>query len=210
MRRPPTPPRRIAAALAAFALLAACAPGADVAECPGVEVGNFRLLATRTAAACAGDTAPGDGSAICLAATPSQVVDCATARPVPACCFDRLFPAAPEVTVTIAYGSQGSSAALCPARPLASPFLGTRTPVTGGETLAVELDSAGAVLAACASACAVTVHHAITGTVARDPLSGAATGFAGELVETASATPSADCTPCAAPCAATWALVSAP
>jgi hypothetical protein len=176
-----------------------------------VEVGTFELVATRTAATCVGDTAPLDGSAACLAATPSQVVDCASARPVPACCYDGLFkPTLPPFTATVAYGAQGSSAALCVSRPQASPFLGTRAPASGGETLSVALDSAGAVLAACAATCAVTVHHAITGTVARDPLSGVATAFTGELVETASATPTAACAPCASPCTATWTLAPAP
>ena len=186
MPHPAASPRTLAPALAALAALAACAGGNEIAPCPGVEVGTFRLAGTRTSAACQGGTGPAGG-------------------------FDGLFaPSIPTFTATIAYGSQGASAALCLPKAEASPYLGTRTPAPGGEAIAVELETSGAVLAACAGTCAVTVHHAVTGLVARDPVSGAVTGFTGELVETAASTPAADCTPCSAPCTASWALTPAP
>ncbi len=219
MRRPATPLQRLAAALPALAAVAAvagCSAGSQVAECPGAAVGTFRLVATRTAAACQGDAAPADGSAACLAATPSQVVDCQAARPVPPCCFDGLFPPAlpapgqPDLVVAIAYGPQEAAAAVCLPRPKDSPLLGTHAAAAGGDELAVSLDTSGAVYGACAAACAVTVHQALTGLLARDPVSGAATGFTGQLVEVGSATAAAACAPCAAPCTATWAVATAP
>jgi len=208
--QPADSPRRTAALLALITLAGpvACTGANEIAECPGTEVGTFLLVGTRASASCQGDTAPADGAAQCAKA--ELTVDCQAARPVPACCFDGLFPpvipAAPPFTFTITYGSQGGSAALCTGLAKANPYLGTRTSVAGGESLSVALDTAGAVLGACAGTCAVTFHHAVTGLVARDPVSGAATGFTGEYVETASATPSAACAPCATPCTATWTL----
>jgi hypothetical protein len=196
----------LAAALAALAGPSGCAGGLEVPACPGVEVGTFDLVATRTAASCQGDSAPIDGAVACAGASPFVKVDCQTARPVPACCFDRLFPPRLELQAVVAYGALGGAAAFCLQRPGATPYLGTRTAVAGGEALTTSLDTAGAVLASCAATCAVTVRHQVTGLVARDPGSGAVTGFTGQSVEEASATPSADCAACATPCSATWTL----
>lgn len=213
MPRPSASPRRLAAALAAasaLAGLAGCAGGLEVPVCPGTEVGTFDLVATRTAAACQGDSAPPDGASACAEAEPPSTVDCQAARPVPGCCFDRLFPPRRELQAVVAYGALGGAAALCVQRPGSVPYLGTRTAVAGGEALAVTLDTSGAVLASCAATCAVTVRHEVTGLVARDLASGAVTGFTGQAVEEASATPSADCAACVTPCTATWALAPKP
>jgi hypothetical protein len=216
---PPALPRRLAAAPPARAALAAlawaaglsaCTTPQEIAECPGLGMASLDLVATRTAASCQDDTAPADGDAACAAATPPQTVQCLLARPVPPCCFDALFPPVVTFTATFAYGPQDGSAALCLPRPGASPYLGTRTAAVGGDELSVALDTSGAVLTSCSAGCSVTVRHEVTGLLARDPESGAVTGFTGQHVETASPTAAADCTPCTAPCTATWSLAPAP
>jgi hypothetical protein len=198
--------------VAALATATGCTPANEIPECPGVAVGTFSLRATRAAAACQGDTAPSDGDTACQRTDPAWVLGrCQLVRPVPSCCFDILFPPAlPALSLTIAYAAVGPGAVACLPRPKASPFQGTRTTGAGGEQLSLALDTSGAVLGSCAAACAVTVHQTLTGLVARDPVSGLATGFTGEHVEVASATPAADCAPCVAPCTATWALTPAP
>jgi len=217
-----TAPRAVAAArpasawLATFAALAAlsglggCRGGQVIEECPGVPVAVLDLVASRTSASCQNDTFPADGQEACDALGLPVPVRCLLDRPVPACCFDRLF--APEVRfqASIAYGSLDDSAALCMPVPGARPYLGSRTAVAGGDQLSVTLETVGAVLASCSSTCAVTMHHEVTGLLERDPVSGVVTGFTGESVEGASPTPDATCTPCTAPCAATWALAPAP
>lgn len=207
-----TPPRHLVRALAASAALgglaaaAGCTGGLEVPVCPGEEVGRFDLTATRTAASCAGGTVPADGTAACAALVPPVVVDCQAPGPVPGCCFDRLFPPTRTLQAVVAYGAQGGTAALCPQRPGAAAWLGTRAAAAGGEALAVALDTSGAVLSSCASTCAVTVHHELTGLVARHPGTNAVTGFTGTSTEVASATASAACASCTPPCQATWDL----
>ncbi len=204
--RPSAPPRALAAALV---WLAGCTGGLDVPACPGVEMATLSLAGARVSAACAGG-APLDGTAACAAATPPVTADCQGAGPLPPCCFDRLFPPVLPFRAVVAFGALDDSAALCVQRPGATPFLGTRAAAPGGDALTVAADTAGAVLGSCAATCAVTVRHEVTGLLARDPESGAVTGFTGQVVETASATPSAACAPCATPCTATWALAPAP
>jgi len=213
---PPAPPRRLAAALAAYAGLAClaglagCTGGLEIPVCPGAEVGTFDLVATRTAASCQGASAPTDGAAACAASDPLSTVDCQAGAPVPACCFDRLFPRTRALRAIIAYGAVGDAAAFCPQRAGATPYLGTRAVVADGEALTVALETSGAVLSSCASTCAVTVRHQLTGLVARDVPGGPVTGFTGQSVEVAQATPSASCGACAMPCTATWALAPGP
>jgi hypothetical protein len=173
-------------------------------------VGTFDLVATRTAAACQGDTAPTDGAAACADSDPLSTVDCHAGAPVPDCCFDRLFPRTRQLRAVIAYGAVGNAAAFCLQRPGATPYLGTREVVAGGEALTAALETSGAVLSSCASTCAVTVQHQVTGLVARDAPGGPVTGFTGQSVEVAQATPSASCAACAMPCTATWALAPNP
>jgi len=205
VRRPAAPISLLVAALAA------CTGASQVAECPGVEVGSLHVVGARTAAACLGDTAPADGSAACAALTPPLTVDCQTARPIPACCFDNLFAPSIAFTGTLSYAVDGDLAALCTGRSQATPYLGTHASAAGGDQIAVSVDTAGAVLGSCAATCAVTVHHAVTGLVARDPVTGVITGFTGEHVETTGLlSPLASCAPCGASCTATWTLSLAP
>jgi hypothetical protein len=179
-------------------------------------VGTFRLVGTRTAASCSDGvevTAPADGDAACLAATPSQDVRCQVQRPIPDCCFDTLFPRSIEVIATIAFDTAATTATtayLCTNRHGATPYVGTRVPEAGGDRISVATSTSGAALGSCAAACAVTVLHTVEGLVARDPISGLVTGFSGEGTEAASATPAASCAPCATPCTATWSLAKAP
>jgi len=207
----PAAARRPCAALAAAGLaLAACTAGLDVPACPGEEVAELSLEGTRTSAACAGDSVPASGSAACAARSPPVSVDCQAVRPAPDCCFDGLFPLRRAVRAVVAFGVADETAALCLQVPGAVPYLGTRAAVAGGDELQVSLDTGGAVLSACASTCAVTVHHEVTGLLARDPGTGAVTGFTGQSVEAASATASAACGACVTPCTATWTLAQAP
>lgn len=207
----PAAARRPCAALAAAGLaLAACTAGLDVPACPGEEVAELSLEGTRTAASCAGDSVPASGTAACAARNPPVSVDCQATRPAPDCCFDALFPPVRPFRAVVAFGVADASAALCLQVPGAVPYLGTRTAEAGGDALDVSLETGGAVLSACASTCAVTVHHQVTGLLARDPGSGAVTGFTGQSVETASATASAACGACVTPCTATWTLAQAP
>ncbi len=199
------------AALAWLAAAAGCTSGPEIPTCPGDEVGRFDLLATRTAASCQDGSGPGaDGTAACAARVPPLTVDCLTARPAPDCCFDRLFPPTRTVQAVISYAALGDAAAFCLQRPGAAPYLGTRTAAAGGETITASLETAGAVLSSCAATCAVTVRHDLTGLVARDPESGAVTGFTGVSTEVAAATASAACATCTTPCQATWDLARAP
>ncbi|MCM2334491.1 MAG: hypothetical protein NDI82_11170 [Anaeromyxobacteraceae bacterium] len=204
--RPAAPPL----VLAALAWLAGCTGGLDVPSCPGDEVATLELAGARVSAACAGDGVPANGSAACAAADPPVTVDCQAVRPAPPCCFDLLFPPILPFRAVVAFGDLDASAAFCVQRPGSTPYLGTHTAAAGGDELTVSADTSGAVLAACAATCAVTVHHEVTGLLARDPLTGAVTGFTGQAVQTASATPSADCAPCATPCTAIWSLARAP
>jgi hypothetical protein len=191
-------------ALAALAGPAGCKSGQIIEDCPGTDVVLLSLVATRTTAACQGDTAPADGDAACAA---SQIPShCQLERPVPSCCFDGLFPVTRAFQATIAYGALDASAAFCLPVPGASPYVGTRTSVGTGEQLSVSVETSGAVLASCSSTCAVTVLHSVTGLVEHAVAGGPVTGFTGELVEAASPTPASSCTPCTAPCTATWAL----
>lgn len=207
----PAAPRRLAAALtalAALAGLAGCKSGQPIEDCPGTDVALLSLLATRTAAACQADTAPADGDSACAAA--KVTAHCQLDRPVPACCFDGLFPPTRAFQATIAYGALDASAAFCLPVPGASPYVGTRTSVGTDEQLSVSVETSGAVLASCSSTCAVTVLHEVTGLVEHATAGGPVTGFTGELVETASPTPASSCAPCTAPCAATYALAKSP
>lgn len=213
MPHPPAHPRRLAAALAAasgLACLAGCTGGPEIPICPGVVMGAFDLVATRTAASCQGDSAPGDGAAACADSDPLASVDCQAGPPVPACCFDRLFPPRRELKAVVAYGAVGDAAAFCLQRPGATPYQGTRAATAGGDALDVSLLTSGAVLASCAATCAVDVRHQVTGLLARATPDGPVTGFTGQSIELASATPSASCGACAMPCTATWALAPAP
>jgi hypothetical protein len=180
-----------------------------IEECPGVPVAQLDLVAKRTSASCQGDTVPADGQASCDALAP-PAVSCLLDRPVPSCCFDGLFKPEVPFRATFAFGSTGASAYLCLPVPGAAPYPGTHAAVAGGDQVAVSLETIGAVLASCSSTCAVTMRHEVTGLLGRDPVSGAVTGFTGESVELASPTPDATCTPCTAPCSATWALAPAP
>jgi hypothetical protein len=169
----------------------------------------LELVATRTSAACQGDTTPADGAAACAARVPPLTVNCQLERPAPDCCFDGLFP--PEVTfqATVAFGQLDDSAAFCLPVAGATPYTGTRVTAGGSDAFSVSLETAGAVLASCSSTCAVTVRHEVTGVLTRDPVSGDVTGFSGQSVEAAAPTPDATCAPCTAPCAATWTLARA-
>ena len=211
MHRPPALHRLLHAVPAALATLAACAStGPGVLDCPGTAVAQLTLKATRRSAACQGDSAPADGSAACLAATPSVVTDCQAARPVPDCCFDQLYPRTFGVQATIALDPGAAAAALCTGRPGALPFSGTWTTAAGGQQVSVKLDTSGAVLASCASHCTATIRQVVDGLLALDPSTGRPTGFTGSLVETDTPTADASCAPCAAPCGATWDLTSTP
>lgn len=206
-----TPALAALAAWAWLAVAAGCTGGAEIPTCPGDEVGRFDLTATRTAAACLDGSGPGeDGTAACAARVPALTVDCKTARPAPDCCFDRLFPPTRTFQAVISYAALGDGAAFCLQRPGAAPYLGTRgAPTAAGETITVSLETSGAVLSSCAATCAVTMRHDLTGLVARNPESGAVTGFSGTSTEVASATSSAACATCTTPCQATWDLAPA-
>lgn len=175
--------------------LAACTSRPPVADCPGTVVATFTFAATRLpdAAGCAEVLGP-------------------PAYTGPAPDFVALYPlelpaANGAATLTVAYASQGQAAALCTDRPGATPFTGTRAPATADDDqVTATLETSGAVLAACSGLCAVTVRQEISGLLRRDPASGAVTGFTGTLTETDTATAGADCTPCVAPCGATYTL----
>lgn len=209
-------PRTRAAALAAIltpallAGLAGCRAGQVIEECPGVPVATLDLAATRTSASCQGDTAPADGTAACAAGTPPLTVNCLLDRPVPPCCFDGLFKPEVEFRATFAFGSTGSAASFCLPVPGATPYPGSHAAVAGGDQVSVSLETIGAVLASCSATCAVTMRHEVSGLLGRDPVTGDVTGFTGESVELASPTPDATCTPCTAPCTATWSLAPKP
>jgi hypothetical protein len=167
-------------ALALAALAAGCAE--DQPRCPGRAEGAFLLQATRTAVACVAG-AP---------ATPGGL--------------DDLYPPAFTFAVTVAFAGDGTGAAMCTLRRTSEPLTGTHQ----GDEVAVALETGGAVLAACAATCAVTVRQEITGTLARDAGTGLATGFDGTLVDAATAAAGAGCGPCTPPCSATYALALPP
>lgn len=174
------PPPPRPAHLALALALALAGCSGDPPRCPGIAEGVFTLVATRTEVACAAG-APADG-------------------------FDGLYPPSFTFTATVAFAAEGNGAAVCTLRRLFEPLTGTHQ----GDQVAVALESAGAVLGQCSAACAVTVRQELTGTVARDPGTGAATGFDGTLVDRATAAAGVDCAPCTPPCQATYALAPAP
>ena len=177
----PRPTRRsLPAALALAALAAGCTE--DPPRCPGLVEGTFLVQATRTAVACAAGAPATSGG------------------------LDDLYPPAFTFDATVAFAAEGTGAAICTLRRLAAPLTGTHQ----GDDLSVALEAGGAILTACSATCAVTVRQELTGTLARDPGSGAATGLDGVLVDRATAAAGVDCGPCTAPCQATYALALAP
>jgi hypothetical protein len=175
--------RRPALALWLLPLLAAgCSESAERYPCPGVPVVTLAFRATRTAVAC-------------VAGGPVAGVN-------------SLYPAEVDFTGTIAYSASSSGAALCLARSRAEPLVGAQV----ADQLDVSLDTRGALLAACNTACAVFAHQQVIGTVSRDA-GGAPTGFTGTLLDQAtldSTVAGASCSPCTTPCQASYALTGLP
>jgi hypothetical protein len=113
-----------------------------------------------------------------------------------------VYPATVKFTGTISQSASDDSAALCSIRPKAEPLVGTLV----SDLLDVSLDTRGALLGSCDPRCAVTVTQQVSGTLARGP-GGAAIGFAGTLVDTATldgTVSGASCSPCLVPCHATY------
>ena len=183
-RRPLAPVRAARLAALAMALLGAGCTGPSAADCPGTDLGTLHLAGTLSTSSCAAGA--------------------------PAAGMGALYPATVGVDAVFAYSATGSGAAVCLVRTGALPFQGTRTAGGGGDQLDVSVDTTRAVLLPCSAACAVAVQQTISGTLTRDGVSGAPTGFTGTLTEVASGAALSDCGPCTLPCGATWAITGAP
>jgi len=177
-------PRHSLPAAPCLAVLAALAAGCaeDPPRCPGRAEGTFQLVATRTDVACA------------------------AGAPATAGGLDDLYPVTFTFAATVAFATEGTGAAVCTLRHLSAPLTGTHQ----GDQLAVALETGGAVLGACSASCAATGRQELTGTLARDPGTGLATGFSGTLVDRVTAAAGTACGPCTPPCQATYALALPP
>ncbi len=173
--------RRLAPALLVL-LAAGCNERREPATCPGTPVASLSFSGTRVLVTClAGEPAAG---------------------------INALYPATVSFTGAVSSAADGVGAWLCPARAGAEPLVGSLV----ADLLDVSLDTRGALLATCSAGCAVTVHQQVTGTLQRGP-GGAAVGFTGTLLDQATldaSVPGANCTPCTAPCQATYALAGLP
>ncbi len=170
--------------------LSACTSSVGVADCPGFAVAAFDFVAQRAAdgAGCAAVLGPPDYTG---------------APPDFAALYPLSIPAQPT-RLTVAFATQGGAVALCTGTPGATPFSGTRGPAAGGEAVTASVETSGAVLTGCAASCSVTVRQVIDGVLLRDPVTGAVTSFSGTLTETDTALAGSSCTPCVAPCTATY------
>jgi hypothetical protein len=173
--------RRLAPALLVL-LAAGCNQPSEPATCPGGPVASLSFSGTRVLVTCtAGEPAAG---------------------------INALYPATVSFTGTISAASDGVGAWLCPARGGAEPLVGSLV----ANLLDVSLETRGALLAPCSGGCAVTVHQQVIGTLQR-ATGGAAIGFTGTLLDQATldaTVPGASCSPCTAPCQATYALAGLP
>lgn len=170
--------------------LSGCTSSVGVTDCPGLAVASFDFVAARAAS---------DAGCTAVLGPP----DYTGAPPDFAALYPLQIPGRPT-RLTVAYATQGGAVALCTSTPGATPFSGTRAPGGGGEAITASVETSGAVLTACASTCSVTVRQVIDGVIHRDPLTLAVTSFSGTLTETDTALAGSTCTPCVAPCTATY------
>lgn len=174
--------RRLVPALLVLCVLAACREHSDNIPCPGSPVTTLDFTAVRSSAGCV---------AFATAAA-ANVLE------------SSYYQVNSVFTGTISVSTTDGAAALCMIRSRAEPLVGTWV----GDAIDVALDTRGAVLTACNTRCAVTVHQQVTGTLQRGP-GGAPTGFLGTLVDQETldtAVSGADCTPCTTPCQAEYVL----
>lgn len=165
--------------LAVLVLVAACARGSED-ECPGAPVGSFRL-----------EVSLPEGAAPSACAAEPPATDPPT-RVVAS--FDARLTAEPSA-------SGAAAAALCPGGRAAT-YFGARA---ADGTYTLDASSGLAVLERCGANCSASASLHVTGSVAGE---GASATFTGTLEERFVYL-AGDCSQCALPCTAAYALTSA-